>query len=74
MTFLYRCPWCVHVERGVRATALMRNHILRRHRNVLIRGLGLLEAFDTRKPPDPPRTGLEPHPPLNPGVSGEGDT
>ncbi len=49
MTPLYRCPWCVIVERGVRGRSLMRKHILRRHRAVLIGGLGLLESFDTRK-------------------------
>ncbi len=74
MTPLYRCPWCIQVERGVLAPARMRVHILVAHREVLIRGLGLLESFDTRKSLDPPRTGLTPHPPLNPGVSGEGDS
>ncbi len=49
MTPLFRCPWCIHAERGVKASALMRKHILEGHRAVLIRGLGLLESFDTRK-------------------------
>ncbi len=74
MTPLFRCPWCVVVERGVRAEALMRKHILERHRGLLIRGLGLLEAFGTRNPARRPPEALKPHPPLNPGVSGEGDS
>ncbi len=61
MTPLFRCPWCVQVERGVMAPARMREHILVVHRDVLIEGLGLLESFDTRKPLDPPRNGLKGH-------------
>ncbi len=49
LLYRYRCPWCVVVERGVKASALMRKHILERHRALLIRGLGLLETFATRK-------------------------
>ncbi len=63
MTLLYRCPWCVHVERGMKASALMRKHILERHRGLLIRGLGLLESFSTRKPLDPPRNAANGRPP-----------
>ncbi len=74
MTPLFRCPWCIHVERGARASALMRKHILERHRARLIRGLGLLETFDTRKLFTPPRNAAKGRPPLNRGVSGEGDT
>ncbi len=73
MTRLFRCPWCVVVERGMKASALMRKHILEAHRGLLIRGLGLLEAFGTHKTLDPPRNALNGHPPLNRGVSGEGD-
>ncbi len=74
MTTLYRCPWCATVERGARASALMRRHVLERHRLLLIRGLGIIEAFTTRKTLDPPRNAAKPHPPLSPGVSGEGDS
>ncbi len=74
MTPLYRCPWCIQVERGMSAPALMRKHILQAHRALLIRGLGLLESFTTRKTRYPPRNAANAHPPLNPGVSGEGDT
>ncbi len=49
MTLLFRCPWCIQVERGMKASALMRKHILERHRAVLIGGLAPIEAFDTRK-------------------------
>ncbi len=49
MTPLFRCPWCVVVERGMKASALMRKHILERHRALLIGGLGLLESFTIRK-------------------------
>ncbi len=83
MTPLFRCPWCAIVERGARASALMRKHILKAHRAVLIRGLGLLESFGTRKGLDPPRNAAE-RPPrmyskretdtINRAVSGEGDT
>ncbi len=45
LTPLYRCPWCVTVERGVKASALMRKHILEHHRALLIGGLGILESF-----------------------------
>ncbi len=74
MTPLFRCPWCAIVERGARASAVMRKHILEAHRGLLIRGLGLLESFTIRKPLDPPRNAANGHPPLNPGVSGEGDS
>ncbi len=79
MTPRYRCPWCG----SFRGSAIMtRDHIMERHKAVLIRGLGLLEAFDTRKTLDPPRNALERHSSagkpmgrtLNPGVSREGDT
>ncbi len=46
MTLLYRCPWCGSFRGNAKDT---RGHILIRHRAVLIEGLGLLEAFDTRK-------------------------
>ncbi len=49
MTLLFRCPWCVVVERGMKASALMRKHILERHRALLIGGLGILESFTIRK-------------------------
>ncbi len=62
MTSLYRCPWCVETKRGTKASALMRKHILDVHRDVLARGLGLLEAFGTRKTLDPPRNAAKPHP------------
>ncbi len=74
MTPLYRCPWCIHVERGTRRSALMRKHILERHRAALIGGLGLIESFDTRKTLDPPRNAANEVSRLNPGVSGEGDS
>ncbi len=70
---IYHCPWCVVTERSVRAGALMRKHVLEAHRGLLIRGLGIIE-FTTRKRDDLLRNALERHPPLNPGVSGEGDT
>ncbi len=73
MTPLFRCSWCVVTERGAKASALMRKHILERHRAVLIRGLGVIESFGTRKTLDPPRNAANPRRPLNPGVSGEGD-
>ncbi len=73
MTPLYRCPWCVHVQRGLKASVRMRKHILERHRDVLIRGLGLLESFGTRKTPDPPRNAANRPRTLREGVSGEGD-
>ncbi len=74
MSPIYHCPWCVVTERGVRADALMRKHILKAHRALLIMGLHPIEAFDTRKTPDPLRNALNRHPPLNRGVSGEGDS
>ncbi len=74
MSPIYHCPWCVVTERGARCSALMRIHILRAHRKLLIDRLGLLEAFGTRNTLDLLRTALEHHPPLNPGVSGEGDS
>ncbi len=74
MSPIYHCPWCVVTERGARGSALVRKHILEAHRGLLIRGLGLLESFDTRKTLDPRRIDLKRPPPLNPGVSGEGDS
>ncbi len=71
---IHHCPWCVVTERGARASALMRKHILEAHRGLLIRGLGIIESSSTRKPLDPPRSVLKVHPPLNRGVSGEGDS
>ncbi len=74
MSPIYHCPWCIVTERGTRAPALVRKHILEVHRAVLIRTLGLIESFGTRKTLDPPRNAANPRRPLNPGVSGEGDT
>ncbi len=74
MSPIYHCPWCVVTERGIRAAVLMRKHILKAHRALLIMGLAPVESFGTRNPLDPPRNGLKPHPPLNRGVSGEGDS
>lgn len=74
MTPLFRCPWCIHVERGMKAPPLMRKHILERHRMLLIRGLGIVWTFSTRHPSDPSRKGLTAVHELNPGVSGEGDS
>ncbi len=74
MTPLYRCPWCIQVERGMKAAALMRKHILKVHRALLIMGLHPIEAFDTRMTLDPPRNALNRPPPLNRGLSGEGDS
>ncbi len=74
MTPLYRCPWCVQVERSVMAPARMRKHILEVHRDLLIRGLGLLESFGTHVKELTrsryPTTRLD----TSPGVSGEGDS
>ncbi len=79
MTTRYRCPWCATVERGARASALMRKHVLERHRLLLIRGLGIIESFGTRKTPDPPRNAANgplrrTWEVLREEVSGEGDT
>ncbi len=49
MTSPYRCPWCVIVERGPMAAPRMRKHVLKVHRALLIRGLGLLESLTTRE-------------------------
>ncbi len=72
MTPRYRCPWCGSF--GRHSSTEVRKHILKAHKAVLIGGLGLLESFGTRKPLDPPRNAAEPHRPLGPGVSGEGDS
>ncbi len=74
MSPIYNCPWCVVTERGPRASALMRKHILQAHRALLIMGLHPIETFGTCKPLDPPRNAANGHPPLNRGVSGEGDS
>ncbi len=74
MTPLFRCPWCVQVERGVAAQAHLRKHIFRTHRKALLDVFNLLESFDTRKTPDPPRNVANPRCPLNREVSREGDT
>ncbi len=71
---IYHCPWCVVTEKGARAGAIIRKHILEAHRSLLIRGLGLLEAFGTRDIVSYARNAANGHPPLNRGVSGEGDT
>ncbi len=71
MTLRYRCPWC----RTVRMSApKIRFHIMDAHRAVLIRGLGILETFGTRKEPDPPRNAAKPVYGSNRGVGGEGDS
>ncbi len=85
MTSRYRCPFC-----GTYSTMghlRLQQHFIDRHPAKLLElankaGYGPLEAFDTRKPPNPPRNGLERHSSagtpmgthLNRGVSGEGDT
>ncbi len=60
MTPLYHCPWCVVVERGPRASASMRKHILERHRAVLVRGLRPIE-FSTRHVGEYPRNAAKGH-------------
>ncbi len=88
MTPLYRCPWCVVVKRGLSASAIMRKHILERHRAVLIEGLAVIGSFTTRHVGDYPGNGAKPDPGTNhthasgmpcrcganAGVSGEGDS
>ena len=71
MTARYCCPWCGSFTSS--SAKDVRNHELTRHRMRLIGGLGILETFDTRKELDPPGIAAKLHPPLNPGVSGEGD-
>ncbi len=74
MTPLFRCPWCVVVERGVRSPALMRKHIIEKHRKALLVAFAFIGTFTTHHVGDLPRNALKPHPPLNRRVSGEGDT
>ncbi len=72
MTARYRCPWCgSFASSDAKAT---RRHVLEQHRSALVVGLAPVEAFGTRKTPDPPRNAANPRRPLNRGVSGEGDT
>ncbi len=72
MTPRYRCPWCGSF--GRHSSKEVREHILKAHKAVLIEGLGILEAFTTRERYDIPRNAANGPPPLNPGVSGEGDS
>ncbi len=74
MTPRYRCPWCDHTMVGMKASALLRKHVLERHRALLIKGLGILESFTPRKPLDPPRTAAKRPRTFQEGVSGEGDS
>ncbi len=71
MTLPYRCPWCR--ETSDTADRFL-NHLFAWHMRLLRERLAMYEARSTRKPPDPPRNALNPRPPLNPGVSGEGDS
>ncbi len=87
---IYHCPWCVVTERGARAGALMRKHILEAHRKLithigdfhaaklfqLLRKVGYRDigSSSTRKTLDPPRNAANPRRPLNRGVSGEGNS
>ncbi len=59
MTARYRCCWCGSAV--AKEPRTMRKHILERHRMRLIEGLGIIESFSTRKPPDPPRNAAKPH-------------
>ncbi len=72
MTPRYRCPWCASFTHH--SSKEVRKHILKVHRTVLIKGLGLIESFTTRNPSDPRIIDLNRSPRLNPGVSGEGDS
>ncbi len=72
MTLRYRCPWCGAFGRHLPKE--VRKHILKAHRAILVGELGIIETFTTRKTPDPPRNAAKGRPPLNPGVSGEGDS
>ncbi len=49
MTLRYRCPWCTRRTQGLYAAKELRHHILERHRRFLMEGLGIIEAFTTRK-------------------------
>ncbi len=68
----YRCCWCGSAVSS--SAKIMRKHIIERHRMALELALRPIESFSTRKPPDPPRNGLERPPRTNHGVSGEGDS
>ena len=70
MTARYRCPYC---GTGLLSTLSVRKHQAGQHREKMLDDLGVIESYGTRKPLDPPRNAAKPHPPLNPGVSGEGD-
>ncbi len=72
MTTRYRCCWCGSAVS--KSAKIMREHMVERHRPGLERALHPIEAFSTRKPPDPPRNVLDPPPRTNHGVSGEGDS
>ncbi len=76
MTPPYRCPWCPLEYAN---TPRFITHIGSFHAAKLfqlLRKVGYKDigSFGTRKTLDPPRNALNPCPPLNPGVSGEGDS
>ncbi len=76
MTPRYSCPWCPLEYSN---TPKFITHIGDFHaaklfqllRKVGYRDIG---SFGTRKPLDPPRNALKPHPPPSPGVGGEGNS
>ncbi len=70
MTPRYRCPWCKQQPQG--ADSFL-NHLFGYHQDLIRERLAMYETRSTRKTLDPPRNALNGHPPLGPGVSGEGD-
>ena len=70
MTARYRCPYC---GLGMTTTLKVRRHMSLNHRETILSDLRDIETYGTREGRDPPRNAAKPHPPLNPGVSGEGD-
>ncbi len=77
MTARYLCPWCPRVEWFLGKDRFL-NHLFGYHQDRIIERLerrnALRGSFGTRKSVGYPRSVLKVHPPLSPGVSGEGDS
>ncbi len=72
MTPRYRCPWCDYFLEG--ADRFL-NHLFGFHVALIKERLAAMPVtYGTRNPARRPPEALKPHPCLNPGVSGEGDS
>ncbi len=72
MTYRYRC--CMCGSSSSTSAKAARDHLYKRHRDRLIRGLGIIETFGTQDALTTSSTPLRTRQDTDMGVTGEGDS